>query len=139
MLATKAVGDFLGTRGIAEETIRFNGFPFLEKEDHSFNVSGTPCKFALELTRLNLGAVDRVMRKELHTFYASGMRVQDVGKFSLLCCKPAFEVTHRGSIGRDGSQRLPRHFNRPIADFDGIHWTNRDSIRPRHVSFQKSS
>lgn len=37
---TKAVGDFLGTNGIADEMIRFNGFPFLEKEDHAYNVSG---------------------------------------------------------------------------------------------------
>ena len=40
LLVTKAVGDFLGTHGIADEIIRFNGFPFLEKEDHAFNVSG---------------------------------------------------------------------------------------------------
>ena len=37
---TKAVGDFLGTNGIADEMIRFNGFPFLEKEDRDYNVSG---------------------------------------------------------------------------------------------------
>ncbi len=41
LLVTKAVGDFLGTNGIAEETIKFNGFPFLEKEDHAYNVTGT--------------------------------------------------------------------------------------------------
>jgi chloride channel 3/4/5 len=40
LLVTKAVGDFLGTTGIADEMIRFNGFPFLEKQEHSFNVSG---------------------------------------------------------------------------------------------------
>lgn len=40
LLVTKAVGDFLGTNGIADEMIRFNGFPFLEKEDHVYNVSG---------------------------------------------------------------------------------------------------
>lgn len=37
---TKAVGDFLGTNGIADEMIRFNGFPFLEKEDQAYNVTG---------------------------------------------------------------------------------------------------
>jgi chloride channel 3/4/5 len=41
LLVTKAVGDFLGTNGIADENIRFNGYPYLEKEDHAFNVSGT--------------------------------------------------------------------------------------------------
>ncbi|KAG5221578.1 glycerol ethanol, ferric requiring protein [Salix suchowensis] len=39
VLVTKAVGDFLGTNGIADEMIRFNGFPFLEKDDHAYNVS----------------------------------------------------------------------------------------------------
>jgi hypothetical protein len=34
------VGDFLGTRGIADETIRFNGYPILEKEEHGIDVSG---------------------------------------------------------------------------------------------------
>lgn len=37
---TKAVGDFLGTSGIADEIIRFNEFPFLEREDHAYNVTG---------------------------------------------------------------------------------------------------
>jgi len=43
LLVTKAVGDFLGTNGIADEMIRFNGFPFLEKEDHVYNVTGKAC------------------------------------------------------------------------------------------------
>ena len=61
LLVTKAVGDFLGTNGIADEMIRFNGYPFLEKEDHAFNVS-----------------VSNVMKKGLHTLPASGMRVRDL-------------------------------------------------------------
>jgi len=40
LLVTKAVGDFLGTNGMADEMIRFNGFPFLEREDHAYNVTG---------------------------------------------------------------------------------------------------
>ena len=47
LLVTKAVGDFLGTNGIADEMIRFNGFPFLEKEDHAYNVSGS-CIFVID-------------------------------------------------------------------------------------------
>jgi chloride channel 3/4/5 len=43
LLVTKAVGDFLGTNGIADEMIRFNGYPFLEKEDHVYNVTGKAC------------------------------------------------------------------------------------------------
>lgn len=42
VLVTKAVGDLLGTNGIAEEMIKFNGYPFLEKEDYAFNVPGLP-------------------------------------------------------------------------------------------------
>ena len=40
LLVTKAVGDFLGTNGIADEMIRFNEFPFLEREDHAYNTTG---------------------------------------------------------------------------------------------------
>lgn len=41
--------------------IRFNGYPFLEKEDHAFGVS-----------------VAKVMKKDLHTLFVSGMRVRDL-------------------------------------------------------------
>ncbi|KXN90887.1 hypothetical protein AN958_03541 [Leucoagaricus sp. SymC.cos] len=61
LLVTKAVGDFLGTNGIADEMIRFNGFPFLEKEDHPYNVT-----------------VSKVMREELYTISDIGMCVKDV-------------------------------------------------------------
>ncbi|KAL4260193.1 Chloride channel protein [Pleurotus pulmonarius] len=61
VLVTKAVGDFLGTNGIADEMIRFNGFPFLEKDDHAYNVS-----------------VSKVMRRDLHTLTESGMCVQEI-------------------------------------------------------------
>jgi len=33
LLVTKAVSDQIGGGGMADEVIRFNGFPFLEKED----------------------------------------------------------------------------------------------------------
>ncbi|KAF8837685.1 hypothetical protein BDN67DRAFT_1026839 [Paxillus ammoniavirescens] len=61
ILVTKAVGDFIGTRGIAEETIRFNGYPILDQDDHSSNV-----------------AVSEVMKKDLSVLYATGMAVNDV-------------------------------------------------------------
>ena len=41
--------------------IRFNGYPFLEKEDHAFGVS-----------------VAKVMKKDLHTLPVSGMTVRDL-------------------------------------------------------------
>ncbi|KAH0828174.1 chloride channel [Lanmaoa asiatica] len=61
ILVTKAVGDFIGTRGIADESIRFNGYPILDQHDHSSNV-----------------AVSEVMKKDLTLLYASGMSVNDV-------------------------------------------------------------
>lgn len=61
LLVTKAVGDFLGTNGIADEMIRFNGYPFLEKEDHAFNVP-----------------VSSVMKRDLYTLPASGICVRDL-------------------------------------------------------------
>lgn len=33
LLVTKAVSDFFGGGGISDQLIRFNGYPFLEKED----------------------------------------------------------------------------------------------------------
>ncbi len=75
---TKAVGDFLGTNGIADEMIRFNGFPFLEKDDHAYNVPGTrrsvPCVCSTDST-----TVSRVMRLNLKTLPASGLTIQDIG------------------------------------------------------------
>ncbi|OBZ70692.1 hypothetical protein A0H81_09370 [Grifola frondosa] len=61
LLVTKAVGDFLGTNGIADEMIRFNGYPFLEKDDHAYNVP-----------------VSRVMKMDLQTLPVSGLRVCDL-------------------------------------------------------------
>lgn len=37
---TRAVGDLFGTSGIADEMIRFNGYPYLDKEEHGFNIPG---------------------------------------------------------------------------------------------------
>lgn len=40
-MVTKAVSDQFGKGGIADQMIRFNGFPFLENEDHAYNIAGT--------------------------------------------------------------------------------------------------
>ncbi|CCM03209.1 uncharacterized protein FIBRA_05333 [Fibroporia radiculosa] len=61
LLVTKAVGDFLGTHGIADEMIRFNGYPFLENDDKAYNVP-----------------VSRTMRRQLYTLPAYGMNVRDI-------------------------------------------------------------
>ncbi|KIJ49687.1 hypothetical protein M422DRAFT_777607 [Sphaerobolus stellatus SS14] len=61
LLVTKAVGDFFGGGGIADEMIRFNGYPLLDKNDHAFNIS-----------------VSRVMREGLYTLFSTGMTVENV-------------------------------------------------------------
>lgn len=61
LLVTKAVSDFFGGRGIADEMIRFNGYPLLDKNDHAFNIS-----------------VSRVMRRRLQTLPASGMILSEL-------------------------------------------------------------
>ncbi|RUS29203.1 LOW QUALITY PROTEIN: putative voltage-gated chloride channel, partial [Jimgerdemannia flammicorona] len=41
LLVTKAVGDWFGRGGIADRYIQLNGYPFLDKEEHTFGVPGT--------------------------------------------------------------------------------------------------
>ncbi|KAJ1304852.1 hypothetical protein OPQ81_005985 [Rhizoctonia solani] len=61
ILVTKAVGDCFGGHGIADEMIRFNGYPYLERDDHAFNIP-----------------VSGVMQKELHTMSVTGMTLHEV-------------------------------------------------------------
>lgn len=64
LLVTKAVGDWLGTTGIADKMIKFNGYPFLEEEEEiSLNIP-----------------VSRVMKKRLHTMSAGGMTLAEVDR-----------------------------------------------------------
>lgn len=80
ILVTKAVGDFLGTRGIADEAIRFNGYPILENEDHGFNVS-----------------VSEVMKKDLDILFASGMIVSDIEQLLASTNVKGFPIVTSGS------------------------------------------
>ncbi|KAG6813134.1 hypothetical protein H0H92_013758 [Tricholoma furcatifolium] len=126
LLVTKAVGDFLGTTGIADEMIRFNGFPFLEKEDHAYNVS-----------------VSAVMRTEVHTLVESGMKAltcstledaleaNELKGFPIVSADGLRHII--GYIGRtelryvlDRAKRMPRvdddtlcQFSPPDSDHDG--------------------
>ncbi|KZP34403.1 Cl-channel protein [Athelia psychrophila] len=89
LLVTKAVGDFLGTNGIADEMIRFSGYPFLEKEDHAFNVP-----------------VARVMKRGLQVLRAAGMAVRDLEDLLRATDVKGFPIvsddarTLMGTIGR---------------------------------------
>ena len=69
----------MGTNGIADEMIKFSGYPILEKEDHAFNVPG-PCISPwglVQLLKRILSPVARVMKRDLHTLPVSGT-IQDV-------------------------------------------------------------
>ena len=82
LLVTKAVGDWIGVRGIADEMIKFNGYPLLEDNDHAFNI---PSMLALRITYLrgeidDRASVSRVMRRELFTMLEAGI-LSDVGGY----------------------------------------------------------
>ncbi|KAG8958228.1 glycerol ethanol, ferric requiring protein [Tulasnella sp. 419] len=91
LLVTKAVGDFFDRSGIADEMIRFNGYPYLDKDEHTFHIAGGFCSnFSRDFPRgRGFGSfkwliwgrshtVSRVMKKELYTMSVNGMRLQDV-------------------------------------------------------------
>lgn len=65
-MVTKAVSDQFGKGGIADQMIRFNGFPFLDKEDHQFNEP-----------------VSHVMKRNVLAIPAVGLRLQELGECSL--------------------------------------------------------
>ncbi|KAF8499678.1 voltage-gated chloride channel [Russula emetica] len=95
LLVTKAVGDLLGVRGIAEEAIRFNGYPFLEKNDHVYDAP-----------------VSRVMRRDIYTLRATGMTLADVENYVDAAKVEGFPVVvddeTRTLVGYIGSQKLHR-------------------------------
>lgn len=80
LLVTKAVGDFLGTTGIADEMIRFNGYPFLERDDHAYNVP-----------------VSKVMKKHLHRLPASGLCIRDIEERLAATDVKGFPIIHDDS------------------------------------------
>jgi len=94
-LVTKAVGDLLGVRGIAEEAIRFNEYPFLEKDDHVYDAP-----------------VSRVMRKDIYTLRAKGMALGDVENYVEAAKVNGFPIVvdddTRTLVGYIGSRRLRR-------------------------------
>ncbi|GMK56525.1 hypothetical protein CspeluHIS016_0303650 [Cutaneotrichosporon spelunceum] len=65
VLVTKAVNDQFGKGGIAEQMIRFNGFPFLEKED-------------AESGKSLLEPISHIMRKDLVVMPADGLSLAEL-------------------------------------------------------------
>lgn len=60
---TKATADWFGKGGIADRYIQANGYPFLDKEEHSFGVP-----------------VSHVMRRDPVVMTATGMKLHEIGK-----------------------------------------------------------
>lgn len=63
VMITKGVGDWFGKGGISEQTIKFQGYPFLDKDEHVFNLT-----------------VGDVMTRDAVVLYADGMELQEVEK-----------------------------------------------------------
>jgi len=61
LLVTKAVADYFGRGGIADQMIRLNGYPYLDAEEHEVDIP-----------------VSKVMRKDLYTLSSNGMTAHDV-------------------------------------------------------------
>lgn len=72
-MVTKAVSDQFGKGGIADQMIRFNGFPFLDKEDHQFNESGK-CGYAVYETTTLMRYNHSIARHEAECFGDTGCR-----------------------------------------------------------------
>lgn len=68
MLVTKAVSDQIGSGGIADQMIRFNGFPFLEKEDAE---SGD---------KTFIEPISHIMKKDVVTIPATGLSLHQLGE-----------------------------------------------------------
>ncbi|KDN52290.1 hypothetical protein K437DRAFT_254489 [Tilletiaria anomala UBC 951] len=61
VMVTKGIGDWYGKGGIAEQMIRFNGYPFLDKDEHAFGIP-----------------VQDVMKQNPVTVYATGMTLEEL-------------------------------------------------------------
>ncbi|KAF9919947.1 glycerol ethanol, ferric requiring protein [Linnemannia zychae] len=93
LMVTKTVGDYFGRGGIADRYIRLNGYPFLDKEEHSFGI-----------------AVSQVMKKDVTVLPASGTRLDRVERLLADTNYQGFPVvedsTSRTLIGYIGRSEL---------------------------------
>jgi hypothetical protein len=60
--------------------IHFNGYPYLERDEHSFNIPGMPGVIIGPTGMLIQQSVSGVMQKELHTMSVTGMTLHEVGE-----------------------------------------------------------
>ncbi|KAG0332273.1 glycerol ethanol, ferric requiring protein [Podila humilis] len=93
LMVTKTVGDYFGRGGIADRYIRLNGYPFLDKEEHSFGI-----------------AVSQVMQKDVTVLPASGTRLDRVERLLVDTNYQGFPVVEDSSsrtlIGYIGRSEL---------------------------------
>ncbi|KAE8216201.1 hypothetical protein CF327_g645 [Tilletia walkeri] len=61
VMITKGIGDAYGKGGISEQTIKFQGYPFLDKEEHAFGIS-----------------VERVMTRSPAVLHSDGHSLKDL-------------------------------------------------------------
>jgi chloride channel 3/4/5 len=64
LIVTKATADWFGKGGIADRYIQINGYPFLDKEEHSFGVP-----------------VSHVMHRDPIVMTATGMKLHEIGNY----------------------------------------------------------
>ncbi|TFY82449.1 hypothetical protein EWM64_g1559 [Hericium alpestre] len=95
LLVTKAVGDLLGITGIADEAIKFNGYPFLERDEHIYDAN-----------------VAQVMRRDLHSIRASGMTVRDIEQFLASTTVKGFPI-----VTDDENRTLTAYIERAELEF----------------------
>lgn len=83
-MVTKAVSEFFDKGGIADQAIRFNGLPSLEKEDLSFNAPGKEIQNYERPQRTETLTVASIMMKEIVILTANTTTVSDLGEFLLV-------------------------------------------------------
>ena len=109
VMVTKAVSDQFGGGGIADQMIRFNGFPLLENEDHAYNITGQ--FIALSIIECVLTVV-RSRRGDEARYHFFAVDRDAAGRarcatLSELVSKRSPWVPHRRSAGEDELSRIP--------------------------------
>lgn len=108
ILVTKAVGDIMGTTGIADEMIRFNRYPYLESEELDYSVP-----------------VSTVMRQDLTVLTEKGMCVRDLEHLLSTTTVKGFPIIAQGT-----AQILVGHIGRTELRFVLEKATKLQVIRP---------
>ena len=117
-MVTKAVGDFLGTNGIADEMIKFNGYPFLEKEDHAFNVPGLYLSMGEAVQVLKLIISPSRESHETRLAYSSCLR---------------YDPRCGNNVEQHGGERVPDRHERCSPDTGRVHWAAGSAVCNRCV------